>query len=325
MRLGADAARARAARVSSASPGSAAGARDLFAFLRSPYSGLAALARRLRRGPAARPRRSTRPSASRRRRRSCARRRSPRSASCAPRDPIDGVRALIRSMLRSRVRAPRRRPPARRRGSTCARTTRRCGCSTSSRLFAGSAGDGDARGRRRRARARRGRGSSRRRARAASPSLDLLRARTRRFEVVFVLGLEEGRCRGAARTSPFLDDDTRRELGARLERPDQVSRDRYLFYTACTRATRRLYLVREAATDDGSAARAEPVLGRGRGALRRRRRRARDAPPSAVGAHVAARGGADRARAAARARAARGRRRRTARRRSPTRTAGSGG
>jgi ATP-dependent helicase/DNAse subunit B len=30
-----------------------------------------------------------------------------------------------------------------------------------------------------------------------------------------------------------------------------VSRDRYLFYTACTRATRRLYLVREAATDDG--------------------------------------------------------------------------
>jgi ATP-dependent helicase/DNAse subunit B len=52
--------------------------------------------------------------------------------------------------------------------------------------------------------------------------------------------------------SPFLDDDARRELGGRLERPDQVSRDRYLFYTACTRATRRLYLVREAATDDGA-------------------------------------------------------------------------
>ena len=31
-----------------------------------------------------------------------------------------------------------------------------------------------------------------------------------------------------------------------------MSRDRYLFYTACTRATRRLYLVREAATDDGA-------------------------------------------------------------------------
>ena len=82
--------------------------------------------------------------------------------------------------------------------------------------------------------------------------LDLLRARTRRFEVVFLLGLEEGSLPRRSRVSPFLDDDRRRELGSRLERPDQVSRDRYLFYTACTRATRRLYLVREAATDDGS-------------------------------------------------------------------------
>ncbi len=81
--------------------------------------------------------------------------------------------------------------------------------------------------------------------------LDLLRARTRRFEAVFVLGLEEGSLPRRPRSSPFLDDDRRRELGGRLERPDPVSRDRYLFYTACTRATRRLYLVREAATDDG--------------------------------------------------------------------------
>jgi ATP-dependent helicase/DNAse subunit B len=81
--------------------------------------------------------------------------------------------------------------------------------------------------------------------------LDLLRARTRRFEVVFLLGLEEGSLPRRTRVSPFLDDDARRELGGRLERPDQVSRDRYLFYTACTRATRRLYLVREAATDEG--------------------------------------------------------------------------
>ncbi len=82
--------------------------------------------------------------------------------------------------------------------------------------------------------------------------LDLLRARTRRFDVVFVLGLEEGTLPRRARSSPFLGDDERRSLGGRLERPDQVSRDRYLFYTACTRATRRLFLVREAATDDGS-------------------------------------------------------------------------
>ena len=82
--------------------------------------------------------------------------------------------------------------------------------------------------------------------------LDLLRARTRRFDTVFVLGLEEGTLPRRGRTSPFLDDDRRRELGARLERPDPVARDRYLFYTACTRPTRRLYLVRQTATDDGS-------------------------------------------------------------------------
>ncbi len=88
--------------------------------------------------------------------------------------------------------------------------------------------------------------------------LDLLRARTQRFEVVFVLGLEEGTLPRRTRTSPFLGEDARRELGSRLERPDQVSRDRYLFYTACTRATRRLYLVREAVTDDGAAREASP-------------------------------------------------------------------
>ncbi|HZP71950.1 MAG TPA: PD-(D/E)XK nuclease family protein [Gaiellaceae bacterium] len=82
--------------------------------------------------------------------------------------------------------------------------------------------------------------------------LELLRARTRRFEVVFLLGLEEGSLPRRARTSPFLDDTMRASLGGRLERPDGVSRDRYLFYTACTRATRRLYLVREAATDEGA-------------------------------------------------------------------------
>src|SRR5581483_8562288 len=68
----------------------------------------------------------------------------------------------------------------------------------------------------------------------------------------FLLGLEEGSLPRRARTSPFLDDTMRASLGGRLERPDGVSRDRYLFYTACTRPTRRLYLVREAATDEGS-------------------------------------------------------------------------
>jgi ATP-dependent helicase/DNAse subunit B len=93
--------------------------------------------------------------------------------------------------------------------------------------------------------------------------LDLLRARTRRFEVAFVLGLEEGRLPRRAQTSPFLDEEQKAELerssrSGRLLRTDPVSRDRYLFYTACTRPTRRLYLVREAATDEGSPREASP-------------------------------------------------------------------
>ncbi|HJQ75507.1 MAG TPA: hypothetical protein VJ814_11500, partial [Gaiellaceae bacterium] len=91
--------------------------------------------------------------------------------------------------------------------------------------------------------------------------VDLRRARTRRFDAVFVLGLEEGSLPRRGSSSPFLDDDARRALdehGARMLRPDTVALDRYLFYTACTRASRRLYLVREAADDDGSPREASP-------------------------------------------------------------------
>ena len=55
----------------------------------------------------------------------------------------------------------------------------------------------------------------------------------------------------------------------------------------------------------GQPARAEPVLGRGRGALRPRGGAPLDPPPAALPADLGARGCADRARAAARARAAR--------------------
>ena len=92
--------------------------------------------------------------------------------------------------------------------------------------------------------------------------LDLLRARTRTYDVVFVLGLEEGTLPRRSTDSPFLADDERRELdsrtGSRLARPDPVSRARYLLYTTCTRATRRIYLVREAATDEGAPRQASP-------------------------------------------------------------------
>ena len=69
---------------------------------------------------------------------------------------------------------------------------------------------------------------------------------------MFVLGLEEGAFprRGPAVAAPRATSFAR-ELGGRLERPDAVARDRYLFYTTCTRATQRLVLVREAAGDEG--------------------------------------------------------------------------
>jgi ATP-dependent helicase/nuclease subunit B len=100
--------------------------------------------------------------------------------------------------------------------------------------------------------------------------LDLMRARTRRFEVVFVLGLEEGRLPRRLLGSPFLDEEQKTELerssrSARLLRTDAVARDRYLFYTVCTRPTRRLYLVREAATDDGAPREASPFWHEARG------------------------------------------------------------
>ncbi|MBD0338672.1 MAG: hypothetical protein ICV67_05220, partial [Thermoleophilia bacterium] len=86
--------------------------------------------------------------------------------------------------------------------------------------------------------------------------VELDRSRTRLAEVVFVLGLEGGSLPRRGSPSPFLDDEQRRRLG--LVRPDPVARDRYLLYTACTRTTRRLTLVREAAGDDGSPRDASP-------------------------------------------------------------------
>ena len=92
--------------------------------------------------------------------------------------------------------------------------------------------------------------------------LDLARARTRRFDVVFVLGLEQGTLPRRPRVEPFLDDDTRHALdeqrGARLVRPDAASRDRYLFATVCSRPRRRLVLVRQAVGDEGSPREAGP-------------------------------------------------------------------
>ena len=101
-----------------------------------------------------------------------------------------------------------------------------------------------------------------------------------------------------------------RALGGRLARPDAVARDRYLFYTTCTRATPAARARSRGGERRGCATRAEPVLGGRQVAVRRRRRSARHAAPVALGSDVAARVGAERTRASARARQARSRRRR---------------
>ena len=111
----------------------------------------------------------------------------------------------------------------------------------------------------------------------------------------------------ACRPSPLLSDDVRRELGGRLERPDSVARDRYLFYTTCTRAAQRLVLVREAAGDEGTPREPSPFWEDVTSLFDDAEVAARDAAATAVGAHVAAGVGAERARAPARPGAARGR------------------
>ena len=79
--------------------------------------------------------------------------------------------------------------------------------------------------------------------------LDLRRARTRRFQAVFVLGLEEGSLPGASSERQVLDADSAEALG--VSRPDAVEVERHLFTIACTRPWARLALARQAATEEG--------------------------------------------------------------------------
>ena len=97
-----------------------AGRRELYAFLRSPYSGIARDERRLRRGPAARPRRArARP---RRGGDRAAARGAARRAARAARRRVAGRRRPRAAPLDAplRLRARRAAAPARPRGSTCA-------------------------------------------------------------------------------------------------------------------------------------------------------------------------------------------------------------
>jgi ATP-dependent helicase/DNAse subunit B len=96
-----------------------------------------------------------------------------------------------------------------------------------------------------------------------APSSDRVRVappeaiRARRFEVVLVLGLQEGEFprRGAA--EPFLSDESRRELSATgglalPVREDELDRERHLFYACVSRAERRLVLSARITDEDGA-------------------------------------------------------------------------
>jgi ATP-dependent helicase/DNAse subunit B len=90
---------------------------------------------------------------------------------------------------------------------------------------------------------------------------DLLQARARRYRAVFVTGLEEGTFpRRSSRRLQFLEEETRSRLeqAAVVPPADELERDRFLFYNACTRAYERLYLLRESASEDGTPRQASP-------------------------------------------------------------------
>ncbi len=107
--------------------------------------------------------------------------------------------------------------------------------------------------------------------------------RARRFRAVFICGLQEGEFPAPGRPEPFLSDERRRELaiasGLVLRgREDALEGERYLFYSALSRASERVYLSYRSSDEEGNLALASPfiadvatLLGPGWRAGRRRR------------------------------------------------------
>jgi hypothetical protein len=107
--------------------------------------------------------------------------------------------------------------------------------------------------------------------------------RARRFRAVFVCGLQEGEFPGGATPEPFFSDERRRELAiasglALRPREDVLGAERYLFYSALSRATERIFLSYRSSDEEGNLALPSPfvadvaaLLGPGWVAGRRRR------------------------------------------------------
>ena len=237
--------------------------RELYAFLRTPYGGLAPPGRRLPRGPAARARSAPRrPHA---RGDDEAAHRPPAADARAPRIRGGAARAPPGRRWRcSATRTASAPPPA---TPAAKRDLRAADAATRGARRAGTA----ARGRRRRStRTTCSRLSIGRRSAAMRPaSRAVSRCSTWRT-------CPDAQLRGGVRDRPragiaaapgshvsvFRRRDAHASSTAReahgSQRPDAASRDRYLFYTACTRPRKLLTLVREAATDDGSPREASP-------------------------------------------------------------------
>jgi ATP-dependent helicase/DNAse subunit B len=81
--------------------------------------------------------------------------------------------------------------------------------------------------------------------------------RARRFEAVFVCGLQEGEFPRSESAEPFLSDDDRRAIAAAsglvlAPRGDRLDRERHLFYVCCSRAERTLALSSRFADEQGA-------------------------------------------------------------------------
>ncbi len=98
----------------------------------------------------------------------------------------------------------------------------------------------------------------RRRARAELPSWDSAEPAPGASRRCSCSGLEEGSLPGAATDRRLLSAEAASEIG--LRRTDQGELDRHLFATACTRPWKRLHLVRQASTEDGKPLQPSPFL-----------------------------------------------------------------